>query len=196
MVDDDSDERSPAGSYFGLRGILTRDWPYIVMLVLALFGVTYTNFARQAMTGYWIILAPLFALICVTVRWREFESNNSRVRLIGTQALHWAAVLFAMYLVFVADVRQMMSEIATSLMVLTVLALGTFTAGIHIASWRVCVVGVALGLGVPVIAWFEERTLLVFLLTVILLAVIVVFFVLERRRGAKGEGRPGGFDLE
>jgi hypothetical protein len=47
------------------------------------------------------------------------------MRLIWTQVLHWTAVIFAMYLVFVADVKQMMSDFASSLMVL---ALGTFTA--------------------------------------------------------------------
>jgi hypothetical protein len=137
------------------------------------------------MTGYWMSLAPLFGLICVVVRWQAVEGSQAHFRLIASQTLHWAAVIFAMYLVFVADVKQMMSEIASSLMVLIVLALGTFTAGIHVAAWRVCVVGIVLGLGVPVIAWFEESAVLVLLLTFALLAVIVVFFVLDHRRRAK-----------
>ena len=155
------------------------------MLVLAIFGVAYTNFARQAMTGYWMGLAPLFGLICVFLRWQGAEGSQFHFRLIASQALHWAAVIFAMYLVFVADVKQMMSEIDSSLMVLIVLALGTFTAGIHTAAWRVCVVGIVLSLGVPVIAWFEESALLILLLTFVLFAVIVLFFVLDRRRRAK-----------
>ena len=97
------------------------------MLVLALFGVAYTNFARQAMTGYWMGLAPVFGLICVILRRQGSKGSQAHLRLIVTQALHWTAVVFAMYLVFVADVKQMMSKIASSLMVLIVLALGTFT---------------------------------------------------------------------
>jgi hypothetical protein len=93
------------------------------------------------------------------------------VRLIATQALHWTAVVFAMYLVFVADVRQMMSEIASSLMVLIVLALETSTLPPGVFAWLE-----VLSLGVPVIAW---------LLTFVLFAVIVVFFVLYHRRAAK-----------
>jgi hypothetical protein len=185
MVDFETDELGPTGSRFSLRGILIRDWPYFVMLLLALFGVAYTNFARQAMTGYWIALAPLFGFICVAARWRAVEGSQSHMRLIGTQAIHWAAVVVAMYLVFVADVKQMMSDFASSLMVLTVLALGTFTAGTHIASWRICLVGIVLGLGVPAIAWFEERTLLLLLLAIVLLAVVAVFVVLEHRRDKK-----------
>lgn len=185
MADYESGEPSPTGRRFSLLGIVLRDWPYFVMLVLALFGVAYTNFARTAMTGYWIALAPLFGLICVAARWRDLKDNQSHVRLVGTQALHWAAVVFAMYLVFVSDVKQMMSDFASSLMVLTVLALGTFTAGIHINAWRVCLVGLILGLGVPAIAWFEERTFLLLLLTLLLLAAGAAVYVLDRRRRAK-----------
>jgi hypothetical protein len=185
MVDFETEEPGPTGSRFSPLGILIRDWPYFVMLLLALFGVAYTNFARQAMTSYWIALAPLFGLICVAARWRAVEGSQSHMRLIGTQVIHWAAVVFAMYLVFVADVKQMMSDFASSLMVLTVLALGTFTAGVHIAAWRVCLVGIVLGLGVPAIAWFEERTFLVLLLTLVLFAAVVVFFVLDHRRRTK-----------
>ena len=85
MVDYDLGEDGPSGSHFSLRGILLRDWPYIAMLVLAIFEVAYTNFARQAMTGYWMSLAPLFGLICVVVRWQAVEaakpiSGSSRHR--------------------------------------------------------------------------------------------------------------------
>jgi hypothetical protein len=185
MADYEVNADSPKDSRFSFRGMLIRDWPYFVMLALALFGVAYTNFARAAMTGYWIALAPIFGAICVAVRWPAVEGGKSHVRLAGSQALHWAAVVFAMDLVFVADVKQMMSDFGSSLMVLTVLALGTFTAGIHIAAWRVCLVGIVLGLGVPAIAWFEERTLLMFLLALALVGAVGVFFVLEHRRGTK-----------
>ncbi|HEY8008270.1 MAG TPA: hypothetical protein VIE66_16075 [Methylocella sp.] len=190
MIDYDSeeydfDESARSEKHFSLRSIVARDWPYVLMLVLAIFGVAYTNFARQAMTGYWIILAPVFGLICVAARWRQHESSRSQVKLIVTQALHWTAVVFAMYLVFVADVKQMMSDFASSLMVLTVLALGTFTAGIHVGAWRICVIGIVLGVGVPAIAWFEERTLLILLLTFVLFAAIAVFVVLDHRRRTK-----------
>ena len=185
MVEYESGRHGLIGVSLNPLHIVMREWPYFVMLGLALFGVAYTNFARHAMTNYWIILAPIFALVSVAARWRAVEGGHHRLQLIGSQALHWAAVIFAMYLVFVADVKHMMSDDASALMVLTVLALGTFTAGIHVAAWRLCLVGIVLGLGVPAIAWFEERTLFFFLLIVVLLAAVVVFVVLEHRNGTK-----------
>lgn len=185
MADYDLNDDDPPSSAFSLRGFLIHDWPYLVMLVLALFGVAYTNFARQTMTGYWITLAPLYGLICVITRWHASDEAKYHFRLILTQSFHWGAVLFAMYLVFVADVKQMMNEMASSLMVLTVLALGTFTAGVHIAALRVCLVGLVLGIGVPAIAWFEESSLFVALVVLVLLGLVALFFVIGRRRTHK-----------
>jgi len=72
MVDYESDD-DPKASRFSLRGFLIRDWPYLAMLALALFGVAYTSIARQSMTNYWIVLAPFYGVICVITRWRDIE---------------------------------------------------------------------------------------------------------------------------
>ena len=97
--------------------------------------------ARGPMAAYWIVLAPLIGAICVASRWREIEDRDERMHLVWKQVLHWAAVLVAMHLMFVADVARMMNSDASALAVLTLLALGTFTAGVHIGSWRICLVG-------------------------------------------------------
>ena len=180
MVDDQW-EVGPRASRFSLRAFLIRDWPYFAMLALAIFGVAYTSVARQAMTTYWIILAPLFAVICVITHWRDVEGKAPHWHLIQTEALHWVAVLVAMYLVFVADVKQMMNSDASALMVLTLLALGTFTAGVHVAAWRICLVGVALALAVPAIAWLEQATLLLLLGAIVLLSIAVLYVMHHRR---------------
>jgi Flp pilus assembly protein TadB len=140
------------------------------MLALVLFGVAYTSDTRGSL--YWVALAPFIGLICVMTRWSAVKNREAaRVRLVWTQLLHWAAVLAAMDLFYVADVGHTMSTDARALYVLTVLALGTFIAGVHISSWRFCLVGVILALGVPAIAWLEQSALL------LLLAVVVVIGV-------------------
>ena len=166
------------------RAFLVREWPYLLVLVLAVFGVAYTSFSKTPIMTYWIVLAPFIGLICVITRWRDAENREQRLRLIWTQALHWAAVLVAMRLMFVADVSRMMNADASALAALTVLALGTFTAGVHIAAWRICVVGIVLALGVPAIAWLEQSTLLLLLIAVVGVAVIAPFFW-HRKRSAQ-----------
>jgi hypothetical protein len=184
MADPQPDEH--AGWHIHLRAFLVREWPYLLMLILAVFGVAYTSATRTPMTRYWMILTPFIGLICVITRWRDAEEREQRLRLIWTQALHWGAVLLAMQLMFVADVRNVMSDEASALATLAVLALGTFTAGVHIAAWRICLVGLVLGLGVPAIAWLEQSSLLLFLAGVVLVAVIAVFFWFDRRASRAG----------
>jgi hypothetical protein len=179
MIDYESDDDGRKASRFSLRAFFIRDWPYLVMLALAFFGVALTSIARPAMTTYWIALAPCFAVICVITRWRGTEGKERHWHLIQTQALHWVAVMIGMYLVFVSDVKQMMNSDASALMVLTLLALGTFTAGVHVAAWRICLVGVVLALAVPAVAGLEQATLL--LLLVALVAIVVLYFMHKRQ---------------
>jgi hypothetical protein len=167
-----------------LGAIVAREWPYILVLALALIGVAYSSLTRTPITLYWIVLAPLVGVICVVTRWRAAASREARIRLIWMQALHWLAVLAAIQLMFVAVVGRMMNSDATALETLTLLALGTFTAGVHIASWRICLVGVLLALGVPAIAWLEESTLLIVLVAAVLVALAAPFVFREKRRPA------------
>jgi hypothetical protein len=155
---------------------LANEWPYFLVLILALFGVAYTSVSKTPITAYWIALAPFIGLICVVTRWRDSEGRKERTNLIWTQALHWGAVLVAMHLMFVGDVSRMMNADAGALATLTILALGTFTAGVHIAAWRICVVGIVLALGVPAIAWLEQSALLLVLVVTAVAAIIVPFF--------------------
>src|SRR5215475_8738866 len=181
MVDPQRDTPAPEAWGFNTRAFLVREWPYLLVLILAIFGVAYTSFSKTPITTYWIVLAPFIGLICVITRWRDAENREQRLRLIWTQALHWAAVLVAMHLMFVADVSRMMNADASALAALTVLALGTFAAGVHIAAWRICLVGIVLALGVPAIAWLEQSALLLLLVAVILVAAIAPFVWHDKR---------------
>jgi hypothetical protein len=177
------DDATPAGRRFNAWALLLREWPYLLMLVLAVFGIAYTSFSNTPMTIYWIALAPFIGIMCVVTRWREAGNREQRVRLIWTQVLHWGAVLLAMHLMFVADIGRMMNADASALAALTLLALGTFTAGVHVGAWRICLVGIVLAMGVPAIAWLEQSALIL-LLVVIALAALIVPFIWRGRRAS------------
>jgi hypothetical protein len=86
-----------------------------------------------------------------------------------------------MSIVLVANVKQQMSSDASALVLLTLLALGTFTAGVHVAAWRICLVGVVLAIAVPAIAWLEQATLLLLLIATVLVSIAVLYFMHHRR---------------
>ena len=138
-----------------------KELPFTLVLILTIAGVAYTSFSKKPIVGYWEILAPIIALVCVAAGWQEAGDKNGRLRLIVTQALHWFAFLLVMNLMLLGSVQRIFTAQATGLAVFTLLALGTFTAGVHVLSWQVCLLGLVMALGIPAIAWIENSALLV-----------------------------------
>ena len=165
-------------------GFVLSDAPYFAMMALALAGVAYAGMTRNPIVGYWDLMAPIFGVICVFVGWRHAENRAAKIRLAWTQALHWLAFLVAMRVLYLPSVRGgAMNTSPMGLDVLTLLALGTFLAGVHALSWRICVVGGFLAVAVPAIAWLEQSVLLVTLGVLLLVAIVGVFWWAGRRKG-------------
>ena len=61
-----------------------------------------------------------------------------------TQALHWVAILVTMNIVLLSGVQKMLPAPATSLVLLTLLALGTFLAGVNLLSLQICFLALAM----------------------------------------------------
>ncbi len=153
-----------------------RELPFSLAFILTILGVAYTTFTKHPVMGYWALLAPFIGVVCVSIGWRSASDWDARMRLIWTQVLHWAAFLVTMGLMFLPDVQRLLNANASGLAVLTLLALGTFTAGVHAPSWQVCLLGVVMALCVPAIAWIEESALIYVLLTVTALAIGILFW--------------------
>lgn len=194
MIDlsfDDKAATDTPGLRAAARRLLLQEWPYLVMLLLVLFGVGYTGFTESPIRGYWMLLTPVIAAICVATAWPALPDSQERWRLIRTQALHWGAVLISMELIYIADATRMMTAEASALSVLTVLALGTFLAGIHLSAWRIAMVGVLLALAVPAITLLERSAMFLLLIGAAAAAVIVpVWWGYFRRTRSDAEPQP------
>ena len=160
-----------------------RELPYAVILVLVIFGIAFTSYSKHSIVGYWEVLAPVICAACIASGWPHASSKDARLRLVWTQVLHWLAFFAAMSLVQLTSVQQIMNANATGLAILMLLALGTFTAGVHILAWQICLVGIVMALGVPAIAWMEQSALLLWAGTLLLLAIgLACWWFLGRRR--------------
>jgi hypothetical protein len=165
-----ADHRSAWGS------TLRRQLPYILVLGLAIVGVAYTNMAHQPLVGYWEFLALATGLVCVVTEWPKLDDRQGRFRLIWTQAVHWAAVLVVMNITLLSGVRQFIPTPATSLVLLLLLALGTFLAGLNLSLLPICFLGAALAFAVPIISWLKLSVLFLVLITVFLVGIAMALW--------------------
>lgn len=143
-----------------------KEAPYVAMLSLAVLGTAYVSFSGEPSPVLWVALAPLFGAICVFSGWARTKNSSDRMRLVSTQALHWLAVIVAMGMIYSPTMRAVANNNAAGLMLLTVLSLSTFLAGVHTASWQICFVGLFLALVAPMLAWIEQSSLLVIVLLI------------------------------
>src|ERR1700722_20492894 len=167
------------------RSFWLGELPFSVVLILTIAGVAYTTFARRPIAGYWEILAPIIGLVCVATGWQEAGDRTGRLRLIVTQALHWGAFLLVMNILLLSSVQRIFTAQTTALAIFTLLALGTFTAGVQVLSWQVCLLGLIMALGIPAIAWIENSALLVVLIAGAVIAIGAVLWWHWRQRHAR-----------
>jgi len=135
---------------------LRQDSPYIAMLLLALAGVIF-----RLPVGYWIILTPVFGVISIAAGWPHFDTSEARLELMFRQTMCWCALLLAIFLLYDTGVRGVLNANSSTLTMMTLLAMGTFVAGVQAGVWRICAVGLVLFLAVPGLGWLDQSPLLV-----------------------------------
>jgi len=70
LVDDESDDDDPKASRFSLRAFLIRDWPYLVMLALAVPAIAWLEQATLLLLLVAMVLVAIMVLY-VTQHRRE-----------------------------------------------------------------------------------------------------------------------------
>src|SRR6478736_1773424 len=185
----------PPSPQSGTAHFLWQQLPYVVALVLAIAGVAYTNVSHQPLVGYWEFLALAIGVVCVVTKWPETQGRDAQLRLIWTQALHWIAVLVTMNIMLVSGVQQLLPTPATGLVLLTLLALGTFLAGVSLLSLQIAFLGLAMGVAVPAISWLKQ-SIFFFLLGAVLLIGLGITFWLRQDRSPGSSPTDTGRQME
>jgi hypothetical protein len=157
--------------------------PFSLVLVLTVFGVAYTTFTRQPIKGYWELLVPFIWVVCIGAGWKNVSDSAARLRLVATQVLHWLAFLIVINMMLLPPVQRNFSANATGLAIFTLVSLGTFTAGVHLLSWQVCLLGLVMALGIPALAWVENSALFFLLVAAGVFGILAVLWWHWRERG-------------
>lgn len=159
----------------------------MTMLGLSVVGLGVTNFFKAHAWGYWLVMVPVFGILCLVSRWMLHpEEGRPSWSRIGLAALHWVGLLVAIYLVLVFVDMGFLSAENAAPMVLMMLALTTYLAGLHI-DWTFVLVGACLAVFAYVTVWAEEY-LFVLLLPVAIVAAIMVYVWRKRHPPMIGSG--------
>ena len=146
-------------------------------------GLFLSNFAVNKALGYWELMFPVFGVACVR---HELAGGAAYVkplwRILLRQTFHWLFPIVAVRVLFLQHARGEMSADSVALVVLVLLALTWFLAGIHFDNsfvWvsPVLVAAAIVGTEVETYLW------LIAVLGAVALALAVISSVLLRRRG-------------
>ncbi len=162
---------------------LLHDIPYIAMLLLVLVGVVL-----RLPVIYWVILMPVFGIISIAEGRNHFVTRKERMGFVFRVTLDWCALLLAIYLLYDSGVQGVMNANATSLGMMTLLALGTFVAGVQARVWQICAVGGVLFLSVPGLGWLDQSPLMLTAGTCVIIALGGVgWWVSQWHQGTTGQ---------
>ncbi len=151
----------------------------IIMVIFCLVGIAVTDFSPQDAFMYWMAMIFVFGFAAMIAGWhnarRHFDPNgegNEVKELFKMQSLHWLGSLVAVLCLFSFVEAGHMTQEATGLMVLLILALTTFLDGIRIG-WRFSLTGMYLAAAVVGANLLESFMPWMFGLAVLIIAITV-----------------------
>ena len=152
------------------------------MLVLAFIGVAASDVSTRSQS-YWSLIAIVFGLICLGLDWVHEPRGTDWWKDALRTLVHWLGVLLAIELVYLLIAAGRLGNASVGLMNGALLALGTFTSGVH-SNWRVALIGIALGLATAAVAYVERYLWVLLLLALATLAIIVLVARMRARRAS------------
>jgi hypothetical protein len=152
--------------------------------ILIMFGLFLANYSPQRADWYWSAMFPVFGLVCLIHQLSVGITHGRPAwQLPLVQALHWLGPIVAVRIIFLQLSRGQMAADAVALMILLVLAVTVYLAGLHFDRsfiWVSLVLVLAALGGTEVEAYFWLMVVVVLLMT----ALAVFAGVLIKRRTA------------
>jgi hypothetical protein len=157
------------------HGFHTFEIVFLTLALLSIIGVAVTDFSRKYSHWYWYAMVPVFACCCLIMEWtRAGRNGKSWTLILRTQLLTWFGLLVSIHLVYSLLSTGRLDYENTGLVMLLLVALTTFFAGINL-DYRLCLLGGALAVSLLIVAYLEEYVWVLLLMGILAVAVIVHF---------------------
>jgi hypothetical protein len=167
-----------------LRKLTVYEYILLALMALAVIGVGITYFIPDKSYRYWLAMIPVFGIGCTSIEWSRLRRQDLGIwKTVRNQLIHWFGVLVSVYLVHMLLNIQQLTKQNAGLIVLLVLALGTFLAGIQLG-WRLFVLGVFLWVILVMAAYLQGSLWVMILIGVVMIS---LFIYLRSRSGKSTE---------
>ena len=170
-----------------LRRLTVYEYILLALMALAVIGVGITYFLPDKSYRYWVAMIPVFGIGCTSIEWSRLRRQDLGIwKTVRNQLIHWFGVLVSVYLVHTLLNIQQLTKQNAGLIVLLVLALGTFLAGIQLG-WRLFVLGAFLWIILVMAAYLQGSLWVMILIGVVMIS---LFIYLRGRSGKSTEVVP------
>lgn len=129
---------------------------FTALIFLSILGVGIADAFEYAAHWYWVGMVPVFFGACLYLEWQAIKhASASRNEILLVQLQHWLGVAAAFYLTFILREIGSLDNQTTGLILLLVLALGTYLSGIT-TGWLFRLLGIFLGFCLIMVAYMEH----------------------------------------
>ncbi len=150
--------------------------------MLIMIGLFLANYSPNWADWYWSAMFPIFGLVCLGHQLAAGKTHGiSAWQAPLQQALHWLGPIVVVRIIFLQLARGQMAADSVALMILLVLAVTAYLAGIHFDRSFVWV-SIVLALAALGGTEIETYLWLIVVLGVLLVALVVFSIVPMRRR--------------
>ncbi len=179
-----AEKPAPISSKLDLFPYVNDVWVLAGMIGLSYIGIAITSFSPTMSYLYWLIIAPIFAIVCVVTHWSRAKDTGVRLSaVLRTQLFHWGGAMIATQLVYLLLSEGHINYESTGFIVLLILAFATFLEGVYL-DWRFYIVGSFLALSLVLAVYVASY---IWVLLIIGLLTLGAYAWLTRNRG----GKPG-----
>jgi hypothetical protein len=162
--------------------IYLEEYIFIGLILLSLVGVFISDFSPIITFWFWLTMIPLFGATAILSAWSHgLESNVSVTRLILTQIIHWGGAIIALVTTYSLWATGRFTDEHTGYIILLLLALTTFTAGVH-AGWRFYIAGIFLFVGGIITTHVREYIWVLLLVLMVPLAIFGIVWEKLRKK--------------
>ena len=165
----DTDIKPPKKTFFHRH--LIDEITLLVLLGLSYTGVAITNISPGGSHRFWLAMVPVFFIASLVTEWKNVRTGKYPWKMVlWNHSLQWLAVLAAVQMVFAMQQIGRLNNEMTGLMLLLVLALSTFVAGIRLG-WLFRLAGLFLGISLLMLVYVERYLWILVALAILILII-------------------------